>query len=357
MKEEATSARIASLDVIRCIAVCSIIVMHANETLVDGGGRWFAVSFGTLGVPLFVLLTGYLMVPRQYDERYLPLFFRNNVLPLFISLELWNIIWYLISVLNGNPMSKKTVISVALFTGDLNGGFWFLPMILGAYVCLPLLSWVFHRYACKGYIKFIFGIMLYIGIVIPTLSELFASLHIDFPMAGTYFTGLFTVNVAPTLWSILLVLGALLQQGKFGKIPAWVLWVIAVGSFLILMCERRFFDAEQVYFEANKYANVFTVCCSVALFELLRRFESICAKTPLGIRSVVEYISKSSLAVYMIHFTVLPYSLKIVNALPLVNHGICALIIACCITLLCSCTIGFLLGLIPILRRYLLLMK
>lgn len=59
-----------SLDVIRSLAIVSVVCEHVSSDVLSGMPQLIGNVFGTLGVPLFVMLTGYLMVDRKYDAAY-----------------------------------------------------------------------------------------------------------------------------------------------------------------------------------------------------------------------------------------------------------------------------------------------
>ena len=68
---------------------------------------------GTIGVPLFVILTGDLMLPRNFNkDDYLSRYLHRNFLPLLISFECWNLLRFLFDkipflTLYKNPMGIK----------------------------------------------------------------------------------------------------------------------------------------------------------------------------------------------------------------------------------------------------------
>ena len=64
--------RIVELDLIRCIAILFVVVTHSRTTFfspeINRGPFIFYEMIGVLGVPLFVMLTGYLMLDRSYKD-------------------------------------------------------------------------------------------------------------------------------------------------------------------------------------------------------------------------------------------------------------------------------------------------
>lgn len=106
-----------SLDLIRILAATLVIIVHTKGVFFDKqlNPEIFAFFWviGTIGVPLFVILTGYLMLPRNFDkDDYLSRYLHRNFLPLLISFECWNLLWFLFDkipffTLYKNPMGIK----------------------------------------------------------------------------------------------------------------------------------------------------------------------------------------------------------------------------------------------------------
>ena len=57
-----------SLDVLRTIAIVAVLVCHGSKTGLIAPFSALLLAVGQLGVPLFALLTGYLMLGRDYSS-------------------------------------------------------------------------------------------------------------------------------------------------------------------------------------------------------------------------------------------------------------------------------------------------
>lgn len=145
-------SRRSSLDFIRVLAITLVIVAHTREFFFSMEGDPLILSLlrtaKTLGVPLFVLLTGYLMVDRPYESQtYLNKFLRRNFLPLLVAFEGWNLLWYLLGKIEpisyaggGFPISSGRMVKAALFIGDTGTALWYLPMTIALYLGLPIVA-------------------------------------------------------------------------------------------------------------------------------------------------------------------------------------------------------------------------
>ena len=98
-----TKNRIEGLDIIRSLAILCIILAHSIETNspvnsieefnnLSAFAKAIYFSFyaiGRIGVPLFFILSGYLLLSRDFDENKTKQFYKNNFLPLLLAWELW----------------------------------------------------------------------------------------------------------------------------------------------------------------------------------------------------------------------------------------------------------------------------
>lgn len=151
--------RDASLDRIRALAALLVVLNHAAETLfalvpksvaaLSVPARllcFSAFTLGRLGVPLFLMLTGYLLLPRSYEGSRVERFYRRNLLPLLLSWELWIVLYNLyIAVRDQQAFDLGMYLRNALLLEHVElPHSWYLPMILGVYLFLPFFAEALH---------------------------------------------------------------------------------------------------------------------------------------------------------------------------------------------------------------------
>ena len=154
-KKTAGRPRSLSLDLIRFLATLFVVLNHCTEETypvyssgfyqLSSGSRIFGItcfSLGRIGVPLFLLLTGYLLLPREYDEDRTKRFYRHNLLSLLAVWEIWILIYQVyLCLYNQIPFPKKEYLLKVLLLK--NAGLphtWYMPIIIGIYIFLPLVS-------------------------------------------------------------------------------------------------------------------------------------------------------------------------------------------------------------------------
>lgn len=145
-----------SLDLIRAIAAFCVVLTHVvegvylNMTLesmlsMSLGNRLFSIAnftIGRIGVPLFLILSGYLLLARDYDENKIKKFYKHNFLPLLIVWEIWLIVYQIyLCLYNHAAFNFSTYIHQALFLqkNELSHS-WYMPMIISMYLFLPYVS-------------------------------------------------------------------------------------------------------------------------------------------------------------------------------------------------------------------------
>lgn len=149
------SQRRASLDVVRLVAIASVLVVHALECSFQTSpsdmagmllGKQILIitlfCFGRLGVPLFLFLTGYLMLDRKYDLANLKSFYKERVGRLLIITWIWVTIYYAVGVLvlDRKPAPASYLRQLLFMQDSFAPQMWYMPMIIGLYIFIPMLA-------------------------------------------------------------------------------------------------------------------------------------------------------------------------------------------------------------------------
>ena len=104
MADSAIKERDYSIDLIRALAITCVVSLHSirlSLPLANGSGSEATLSqivascvtgISTLGVPLFLMISGYLMLGRTYTAESTIKLYKHNVLPMLVSFEFWNLI-------------------------------------------------------------------------------------------------------------------------------------------------------------------------------------------------------------------------------------------------------------------------
>ena len=132
------------LDWMRVAACLMVIVVHATEPFYLGGDGsliltrtdafWasFFDSFVRACVPLFIIASSYLQFPLHYSSEE---FFRRRAVRILVPFVLWTVVYALVW---GSPVQnfKDLLLNFNYAAGHL----WFVYMLVGVYLLMPLLS-------------------------------------------------------------------------------------------------------------------------------------------------------------------------------------------------------------------------
>ncbi len=147
--------RIVFLDWLRVIACFMVILVHSIEPFYLGGpeGTYIASKANALwttlvnsalrpAVPLFVLASSYLLFPLKTDTA---AFFRKRFVRVLIPFIIWTLLYALVPMIgSGGRIDiagnlKSLTFNFLMASGHL----WFVYMLLGVYLLMPLLSpWI-----------------------------------------------------------------------------------------------------------------------------------------------------------------------------------------------------------------------
>lgn len=140
--------RIVYFDYLRVLAALAVILLHVssfNWDHVSGKSlSWNVMNgFDSLvrwGVPIFLMISGPLFLSREVDIKKL---YTKNILRLLVAYITWSVFYAAADVVMGAVFDNNMEISVRDLAGAVIDGshhMWFIPMMIGIYICIPLLK-------------------------------------------------------------------------------------------------------------------------------------------------------------------------------------------------------------------------
>lgn len=311
------------LDVIRCFAILCVVLCHSAETCYRpillgeepaGLSLWLRETslflIGRLGVPLFLAITGALLLGRTYDHA--TAFYKRSLLPLFLTTEVWIFLNYLFcGYFQNKGFRWIDLIYEMLFLKESSlSHMWYMPTILGCYVAVPFLAraLAYEKHAGEWKLIGILGLIAFF--VIPTINVFLTEAVTSLPSIS--------LRIDTGFWGgcygFYLVSGYLIaHKGILKRFHGFLIAVVFSGSFLLTLGGQYFLYSRQ-YYESTRllwYTNIFVFLMGMTLFELLRRFaaegtliENLDKKNILFHR-VVEDIARCSFGIYILHKLIL----------------------------------------------------
>lgn len=294
--------RIVWLDWARAFAILCVILVHVSEGVFPFNPTGLATypipqkavlfsffTLGRFGVPFFLFLTGYLLLPRKYTADQTMSFWRNRLLSLFITTEVWIVLMELfwVRVFNTALEPLSILKKMCFLEPSSISHMWYMPMILGVYCFLPFIS----NGLCSLNSRlpsFPLLLVLLFASIFPTVG-LFLQVYggsslnspaIDLSFGGGYF-------------GLLLVFGYFVYCDKLKKLSFRFLVISAFVMFLATVC------AQLYLYSVGYHYNVWYDFCpliiaSVCLFEIFSRIS-------FPKSEVIVYLSRSSFGIYLIH--------------------------------------------------------
>ena len=296
------------VDLIRTIAIAAVILLHSTNdlthTTVMGTNeifRWWTVdiyqSIGRLGVPLFVMLTGALLLQPSKKEE-LDTFFSKRFARIGLPLIFWGAAYFIWDVYVEQQQVTQAFIVQGILTGPYLH-FWYMYMLVGLYLITPFLRLIIP-YASSQLFKY-FAALWFVGTALIPFIYLLTPYEVDVNLftipafLGYFVLGYYLLNVKVSR-------KLLMAMFTFG------VTLSTVGTYIIAGTVG---GITQFFFQ--EYVSPSTILASIALFLLLTGMKSpvephLKYKTSLWQR-FLHMISENTLPIFFFHLMVL-YALQ-----------------------------------------------
>lgn len=313
------------LDVARVIAILSITLNHAvNRSYANYGGQmeeFYTIPliatlfktvitvFGRLGVPLFLMITGVLILNKRMETgEDIKRFYKHNLLGMFITVEIWYalIYWYFV-LFSGENMVLETrgvfgaivgMFETMLFQNQVTfGSMWYMPVILCLYTTLPFVIIVKDKLSESKLSAAVFlpAIVVFVNnMVRPAVNTLLYTQN-----QQTYTTALQLSDLFSYFY-LYIFIGYFVGKGTFAKWNKWLVSSIAVGSFA-LCCAYQIYMYSTPLDYVIDYDFPLLPICAGAVFELVRRG----AQGLKRIERPVTYLSRIAFGIYLLHIVIM----------------------------------------------------
>ena len=291
------------VDLIRTVAIVLVILLHAaiepaklfeNMSSADIPVWWtvdFYSSVARPAVPLFIMLSGALLLQPAKTTEPLKLFFKKRLNRIALPFIFWGVIYFLWRFLvNQEPFSYEKILTGVLI-GPYNH-FWFLYMLVGLYLITPILRVVVANAEWKT-VKYFFAIWLIGTAVIPLIGltgpfRLHEGVFVITGWVGYFFFGAYLqrIHIRP------LVLYSILFLGTLGTI---------VGTFLVTEALGAL-QGQAI----NDPCGICAIAASIALFLILITCSPDHFKDQNSFSNkLMRQISQNTLGIFLVHVIIL----------------------------------------------------
>ena len=316
--------RIVWIDFARTVAIIAIVANHAisrvfmnyadqyvefaNQDLYSQVFKSIVTTFSWLGVPLFLMITGALILNKSFEtEEDIKYFYQHNWIRLVIATIIWGIIGYIYRTLVLYPTNHfllnewciGLIQNVFYINKNEFGSFWYTNMLVFIYTLLPVINVYLKKFTCRSLLMPLFLIFV-AGIFIPTINKYLVMA--DLP---TYSFSLLsnvrfqTFQMSEFLALLYVVIGYMINNGalyQLGTKKNAIYFIL----FFTVTCFLQLYGYSHTYDFVTGYNSIGICISSILLFNYIRqRANSISRK------DIFERIAIRAFGIYEIHIIVL----------------------------------------------------
>ena len=300
------SQRSVAIDFLRVIAIVAVVCVHSLPVPIisGGGGRIFASaaigSLSKIGVPLFLIITGYLMLDRDYSGPKLKRFLQHNYLPLLVSFEAWACI-AMIAKLAADPSVSSIVegLRTMLLIGDpFMIHFWYMQMLLGIYLFIPILASFIRSFEQNAdkYIRMIIVVGVVFTFVFPTIQMIYNWLggNSDYEMTLGGFTGRGALGI------LYMLLGYAIKKDLFNSGKHTVHIPLALLSLVLLwgLSSMELSLTKELFLVT---AGFFPIALAAFAFANWMIHTSVWHHCPVSFARALQCLAGYAFGIYMVH--------------------------------------------------------
>ncbi|MEG1700008.1 MAG: acyltransferase family protein [Alistipes sp.] len=314
-----TQTRTPGLDLLRVLACYMVLQVHAGEFyyIADGGTvaagaapymvNWLN-SLCRTAVPLFVMLSGYFLLPVQGP---MTTFFSRRFVRVGIPFIVWCVLYALYGLLRGQGDVGTMLINICHIPVNYGvevGHLWYVYMLMGLYLFAPILSpWL--QTASRRGVEF-YLVLWALTLCIPYIHLIYPKLLGEACWNGTpmfyYFSGFLGYMV------LAFYLRRYCAEPRRWHIPLGVA-LIAVGYVVTALGFRAMLPTAQNVCALELpwgFETLNVAMMSLGLFLLLRGIRSLGRAT-----TIVTDISKLSYGIYLVHIMLLNFFYALLDPL------------------------------------------
>ena len=312
--------RIRYIDLARAIAIISITFNHAvNRSFAIYQGTaaemhafpfWLSALktalyiFSRVGVPIFLMITGALLLPRDYEGGKWKRFMKHNWLQLLITTEIWLVImyWYLQLAPNSILHTRGIVqclihfVCTLLFIEPVSmASMWYMYMILCVYLLIPLFSVGIKRLSPIYY-----AVPICLAVVSKFVMTDFNMLYGGLKGAYTSVSMELSASSLFSFYAVYLFAGYFISKGLLSRVKSGVILIGSMAAFLVL-CGFQYWLFGRSIDQIASYSSFLLLVWAVLLFELLRR-----AKIKDGLMAKgTAKLAEISFGIYFVHICIM----------------------------------------------------
>jgi surface polysaccharide O-acyltransferase-like enzyme len=348
--------RVVYFDYLRVFATLAVMVLHVasqNWSGLDPAGYEWNVfnlydSVVRWGVPIFIMISGALFLSREIDTKVL---YSKHILRMAVSYGVWSVFYAAVSaaikqVVYGQDISLKSVAS-AIIGGHFH--LWFIPMIIGLYMCTPIIKKIVSTEKTADYFLLLSFIFTFVIPQISVMCNDFIGGHAALIMKGI--SGLVSdMNMNLVLgFAFYFVLGYRLNSIELTKKQRGIIYALGAAGFIativLTAVASRMAEAPDTTYYGNFRLNVMLAAVAVHTWFKYRRHDNP------SVNNVVAQLSKYSFGAYLVHVFVIDV-LNLIGLNTLSFQPLLSVPVIAAIVFVVSFAISFVISKIPFINKW-----
>ena len=345
------------LDYLRVFASIAIILLHVaaqNMNYVElAGTEWniynFCNGLSRWGVPVFVMISGALFLPREIPTKTL---YKKYISRMAIAYVVWSAFYAIVDPIGKLIFTEGYQISLLEIVGNFISGavhLWFLPMIIGLYMCIPLIKQITKNDNLIKYFLILALVFCFIktqfesvttyllsgsiATLFQNINTIFHNFHLDFVFGlSSYF-----------------ILGFYLNKTDITKKHRMIIYILGVIGFMLtillnLLASQNAGKSSETFYGAT---TVNVLLMSVAVFVWFKYN----AKGNNKLNKIIIKLSKYSFGAFLVHI----FILQILSAFGIQSTSFTPILSIPTITIfttIVSYLISMVLNKIPVIKKY-----
>lgn len=298
--QQNSNQRIVYLDLLRVIATFAVILLHVSAgdflSLSFSGDWYIALVYDSLVrwcVPVFVMISGVLLLNPDKEITYQDIL-KNRVPRLLLAYVFWALLYVMYGfVLRGfDGFTIRRLIRGAIV--DPRVHLWFLPMLMGVYLLVPMLRKIAQDNRLLRYALIVWAVFVCVGFF--QFVEAFKLVK--------HFYSLFKMN-SVVGYSGYFLFGYFLSRYDFSKRERTWIYLLGIAGALVTIFAT--FHISVSTGEANEryFSNlsIQVAAMATALFVLVKELALKCGTRTL---KFVGFVRKDLFGVYLIHLLWFP---------------------------------------------------
>lgn len=301
-RNDINESRIIYCDYLRVLAAFCVVILHAASqywNIIDiNSTKWFILncydSITRWAVPVFVMISGTLLLGRDIPLKRL---FGRNILHLLSAFIFWTVVYCI--------FNRRTVPDLFYYLLVGNHHMWYIGMIIGLYICLPIIRKITESMSLCVYYLILWFAFAFLIPHILLLTSYSGSDTVHTIRAGIQ-SQMDNIDLNLILGYVgYFILGFCLNDFQLNKRIRYIIYSLGIIGFFSTIAFTAFFSVRLQTpigdFYSNFSPNVLMEAIAVYTFF---RYNTICSNK---LKNIIMWISKHCFGIYLVHVLVLDF--------------------------------------------------